>query len=126
MDTDHDPYVEGLRSGELRLQQCTSCGAVQFYPRAYCASCRSVDLRWLPASGQGTVYSFTIVRRAPSKALAEHAPYLLAVVELAEGPHVMANLVGCAPEDVRIEQPVRLEFASWSDEDPRPVFRPVS
>jgi hypothetical protein len=125
MDTDHDLYVEGIRAGELRLQKCSSCGAVQFYPRAYCTTCRSADLRWQPASGDGLVYSYTVVRRAPSKALQEHAPYVLAVVELAEGPRVMTNIVGCDPADVRIEQPVRLEFASWNGEEPRPVFRPV-
>jgi len=126
MNTDHDAYVEGLQREELLLQRCVACGQVQFFPRRYCTTCQSSELEWVSACGAGIVYSFTVVRRPPTAALAEHAPYVLAIIELSEGPHVMANVIDCDPGGVSIEMPVELGFASWEGEDRRPVFRPVA
>ena len=119
-----EPWFEGCNRGELLLQQCTSCAAHQFYPRTLCTRCGSAALAWVESSGSGQVASFTVVRRPVSKAY--QAPYVVALVELAEGPRLMTNIVGCAPEEVCIGMPVTVTFESWSDDVSLPVFTAAS
>lgn len=107
---------------ELRLPRCQDCAAFHFYPRSRCPECGSARLEWQPVSGDGTVYSYTVVHRAPAPEFAGEVPYVVAVVALAEGPHLMSRIVGIAPEAVRIGMAVRARF-----DHPRknPVFAPV-
>jgi len=104
------PFWDGLREEKLLVQRCRSCGRLQHYPRPHCIVCLSQELEWAPMSGKGTVYSFTIVRRAAHPAFAADVPYVLAVIELQEGPHVTGNVVGTPPEAVRIGMPVTAVF----------------
>jgi uncharacterized OB-fold protein len=110
------PYWEGLTAGELRLQRCGDCGRYVFYPRSVCPHCLGEGLEWVPTSGRGRVYSFTIVRRAMNPAFAAEVPYVFAIVELDEGPRVTTNIVNCAPEDVRVDMPVKAAYDSVTSE----------
>lgn len=119
------PFWAGTRAHRLMLPRCRSCVAYHFYPRTLCPYCGSADLEWVEASGRGSVYSFTIVQRAPSPAFKDKLPYVVAVIALQEGPHLMTNIAGCAPTDVRIGMPVRV---AWEDLDPDatlPYFVPA-
>ena len=80
------PFWDGLREGEIRLQRCDECRRVQFYPRPHCRYCGSLALTWEALSGEASVYSYTVIHRAPFAAFADDVPYALAVVELAGGP----------------------------------------
>lgn len=95
--------------GRLLLQRCSACAAVVWYPRGICPRCSSVGLEWFAASGRGFVYSFTINRRGIGP-YAGVGPYVLAYVELEEGPRLLTNIVDCDPEAVRIGQPVEARF----------------
>jgi uncharacterized OB-fold protein len=116
------PYWQGCRESKLLLQRCAACGRQQFYPRAICAACSSPDLAWAAASGRGRVKSYTVIRRAVSAAYEPDVPYVVALIELAEGPTLMSNIVGAPPEQVRIGAAVRVRFDAWSDELRLPVF----
>lgn len=118
------PYWDGCREGRLLLQCCAGCGAHQFYPRSMCASCDGETLEWVQASGRGRIRSFTVVRRPVSKAYAAQTPYIVALIELAEGPTMMSNVVDCTPEEAVIGLPVEVVFEQWSDEISVPMFRP--
>jgi uncharacterized OB-fold protein len=109
------PYFEAARRGALRIQQCRSCRQYVFYPRAWCPVCRDTGLDWVDVSGRGLVVTFSTVRQAPSPAFAADLPYVLAVIELAEGPQMMANIVGMAPELVHVGLPVRVVFEQRGD-----------
>jgi uncharacterized protein len=117
------PYWEGCKRHELRIQRCAACGQYQFFPRIYCASCFSDRVEWIEASGRGKVQSFTIVRRPVSPAFAGDVPYIVALVTLEEGPTMMTNIVGCAPEKVEIGVPVEVTFEDWTEEISVPKFR---
>lgn len=104
-----EPFWEGLASGQLRLQRCGDCDAVVWYPRGLCPQCSSLILAWFTASGQGVVYSYTVVRRTEGP-FAAAVPYVVAYVELAEGPRVLTNLVDCEPGQVHIGQAVECVF----------------
>jgi uncharacterized OB-fold protein len=116
-----EPYWQGCRDGVLRLQHCKGCGRYQFYPRNLCSHCSGRELAWRDASGRGRVATFTVVRRGVSRAY--EAPYIVALIDLAEGPRMMSWLVDTAPEDIVIGAPVTVDFQAWSDELSMPVFR---
>lgn len=116
------PYWQACREGRLLLQRCAACGHRQFYPRVICTQCGSEQLAWFDAAGRGRVKSFTVIRQAVSAAYAADVPYIVALIGLAEGPTMMSNVVGCAPEEIRIGAAVRLSFAAWSAEISMPVF----
>jgi uncharacterized OB-fold protein len=104
------PFWEGTRARQLRLQRCRDCGRHVFYPRPVCPFCLSEHLDWVTASGKGKVYSYTVVRRAMHPAFREDVPYVLAIVELEEGPRLSTNIVGVVSEEVRVDMPVRAAY----------------
>jgi len=115
------PYWDGCNAGELRLQQCRACNRHQFYPRNFCSHCGGRELDWVPASGTGTIASFTVVRRGISKAYP--APYIVALIDLQEGPRMMSNIIAAEPEQVAVGARVSAEFAQWSETISLPVFK---
>jgi uncharacterized OB-fold protein len=119
-----EPYWLAANQHELKLPRCVACTKFHFYPRSACPHCGAVNLEWQPVSGKGEVYSYTVVHRAPSKGFAEMLPYVVAVVALTEGPHLMTRLTQVQPEAVRIGMRVQVEFEKQDDETTLPVFRP--
>ena len=115
-------YWEGCRQGKLMIQRCGSCGHYQFYPRLVCTSCMSTPVEWARASGRGKVVSFTIVRQAISQAYAAEVPYVIALIQLDEGPTMMSNVIDCDPEQVKIGMPVEVTFETWSEDLTVPKF----
>ena len=94
-------FFEGAKQGRLVLPRCTACGFVIWFPREICPECGSQDVDWFEASGSGSIYSCTVTRRIPGS-WGKAAPFVLAYVELDEGPRVMTNIVDCDPEQVAI------------------------
>jgi uncharacterized OB-fold protein len=119
------PYWEGCRQHQLRIQRCAVCQIYQFFPRIYCTKCFSDRVEWVKASGRAKVLSFTIVRRPVSPAFADEVPYIVALVTLDEGPQMMTNIVGCAPDEVTIGMSVEVTFEDWSEAISIPKFRPT-
>ena len=117
-----EPYWEGCREGELRLQRCTRCERFQFYPRIVCSHCGHDELQWEPVSGRGRVASFTVVRRGISPAYT--APYVVALIDLEEGPRMMSEVVDCDPDSVAVGASVAVRFEPWGAEQELPVFAP--
>lgn len=112
------PFWEAAAEGRLLLKRCRSCGEVHYYPRAYCPFCGSGETEWQPASGGGTIYSYSVMRRA-------EAPYAIAYVTLDEGVTMMTNLVDCDLDAIRIGQRVRLVFKPTEGGPPVPAFTPA-
>jgi uncharacterized OB-fold protein len=115
------PFWEATAEGRLVLSRCLRCHATIWYPRAVCPECGSLDTEWYEASGRGTVYSFTVNRQRSYFA----EPYVVAYVELDEGPRIMTNIVDVDPEDVAIGQPVRVVFGRAGDGPVLPRFAPA-
>jgi uncharacterized OB-fold protein len=122
IDADSLPFWEGTRRGELLIQRCTACDKRQFYPRLRCVRCGGA-VTWIAASGAGRVYSYTVVHRAAHEAFAPHVPYVVALVDLAEGPRMMSRL-RVAPDAARIGQDVHVAFERVTDDVTLPVFEP--
>ena len=119
------PFWEAAKRHELQIQRCGSCGMHVFYPRELCPECFASNLQWIKVSGKGTVYSFTIAQQATHHGFAEEIPYVIAIVELAEGPHLTTNITGCKPEEVRVGMPVVTAFDDVTPERTLVKFRPA-
>jgi uncharacterized OB-fold protein len=108
-------FWDGVQRETLLIRKCRDCGRRQFFPRPVCVECMSANLDWEESSGRGRVYSFTLVRvpRHPAfrKQVEETGqPVIFAEIELAEGVHMLGQMVGCRPEDVQLGAPVRVAF----------------
>lgn len=116
-------YWESLNAGKLCIQRCTACGLLQHYPRPFCVTCLSSDLEWKEVSGRATLFSFTIVRRAASPAFAPDLPYVLAIVELEEGPHMTGNVIGTPVEEMVVGMPLELTIVPAGDGQSLPQWK---
>ena len=116
------PFWAGCARHELVLQRCAACDATVFYPRSVCPHCFSDRLDWAPVSGRGTLYSYTVARRPTHRKLADRVPYVIAIVELDEGPRMTSTVVGTDPEELSVGLRLQVDFDQ--DEDVTfPVFR---
>lgn len=125
-DTKH--YWEGVKAGELRYQTCDACSKVNFTPTAHCQSCGSNALSWHVSKGEGSVYTYSVVRQNRIPGFVELGAYAVAYVDLDEGFRMLTNVVGTAnpTTDISIGQRVRVEYEQQdSGEYPIPVFRPI-
>jgi uncharacterized OB-fold protein len=116
-------YWEGTREEQLLLQRCDECEEIRHPPTPSCPTCRSV--KWTPvaADGHGTVYSAVIPRHAPSDAFG--SGYVVALIDLADGPRFVANVDALDPYDVKIGSPVELYFQTIENGYHLPQFRLV-
>lgn len=118
------PYWEYCRKHELRMQKCLQCGHIRFPISVICPKCHSMEAEWAKLSGKGTIYSFTIYRVPYHPAFKDDIPYVVAIIQLDEGPRLESNIIGCRVEDVRIEMPVEVAFDDVTSEVTLPKFRP--
>jgi uncharacterized protein len=119
------PYWQGANRGELLIQRCDGCGHVFHPPLPVCPACGSSAWSWQPASGRGKVFSYTVVLQAAHPDFADRVPYVAALVELEEGPRMVADILEIAPEDVRVDMPVRVEFVEVAAGVKLPQFVPA-
>ena len=115
IDWESRAYWEGAGRGELVLQRCRACQVVQHRPRGLCVSCLSDDIEHFVASGRGEVYTYSIVHQNQMPNFRNALPYVVAYVQLEEGPQLLTNIVGCEPGSVSIGMPVRVDFVPTED-----------
>ena len=118
------PFWEGCRRHELLLQRCARCRTFWFPPSILCPECLSTAWEWTKISGRGEIYSFVIFHRTYHTGFADEIPYVVAVVELEEGPRLMSNIIECEPHAVRCEIPVEVVFEDVSETVTLFKFRP--
>jgi uncharacterized protein len=116
------PFWDAAKRHELMLQRCGACGQFIYYPRDRCPHCFADQLEWERASGFGKVYSYTVVYRASSRHFME--PYVLAIVELNEGPKMTTNIVA-DPKAVHVDMPVAVYFDDVTPDRTLVKFKPA-
>jgi len=114
-----ETYWQGTKDGKLMLKKCNACGETHFYPRAICPHCFSDDTDWYEASGKGTIYTYSVMRRA-------EIPFVIAYVTLDEGVTMMTNIVECDFDSVEVGQAVEVIYRATEGDQALPVFRPAS
>jgi uncharacterized OB-fold protein len=117
-------YLDHAAEGRLAVPECRDCGETHFPPRVVCPYCLSSALDLRESAGEGTVYSFSVVHLDYHPEWGDETPYVNALVDLDDGPVVFANLVGCDPETVAVDDPVTVTFRRVGDRT-LPMFTPV-
>ena len=108
-------FWDACALGKLMIGKCDACGKPHYYPRALCPFCFSNRTELQQVSGNGVIYTYSVMRRAP-------IPYAIGYVTLAEGPTIMTNIVDCDLDQLRIGQAVRLVFKKSEGGPPVPMF----
>jgi uncharacterized OB-fold protein len=123
------PFWEAAARQTLVMQRCRDCLAYVWTPRPACFECGGARLDWLPLSGRGRIYSFTIIRqvagRGSSAAFEKEIPYLVAWIDLDEGPRLLSNVVGCPVDSAGIGMEVSVVFEQVSAQIWLPKFTPA-
>jgi hypothetical protein len=117
------PFFAAARRHELVAQRCRGCGTYRLPARDLCSRCLSREASWERVSGRGTVFGVTVMHQSYHPAYT--TPYAVVVVELEEGARLISNVVGCAPDEVRVGMPVEVVFEELSAEVTLPKFRPL-
>jgi len=116
-----DPITARLwaagRKRRLFLQHCRKCGHHQFYPRNFCLACESAAVEWVEAMGTGVIYSMTVTRVPIFPDMPP--PYVVALVQLTEGPRLLSNIVG---KPCQIGDAVRVTWRERAGAPPLPIF----
>jgi uncharacterized OB-fold protein len=123
---DTAPFWEALTRDTFLLLRCTACATHIWYPRKFCPACHSTEADWVTASGRGRIYSFTVVHRSALPGWAGSTPYVIAYVELDEGPRVLTNVVNGDPEALAIGDPVRVVYSSADEGSALFRFEPAN
>jgi uncharacterized protein len=112
-----EAFWEATKDGKFMLRYCGDCEKTHWYPRAICPHCFSDNSEWREASGRGTIYTYSVTRRA-------NPPYAIAYVKLEEGPTMISNLVDCSYDDLAVGQAVELTFKQSENGFAVPMFKP--
>ena len=119
------PFFDGTRNGQLMIQRCQGCETYHSPGTVRCTECWSESLEWVQASGQGTLFTYSVVHHAPHPAFRSEVPFVIAVVELEEGPRLNTNIVGGPNDQLQVGMPVQVAFEALSDEISIPKFHPA-
>ncbi|MFC4520872.1 Zn-ribbon domain-containing OB-fold protein [Cupriavidus pinatubonensis] len=115
---DNTEFWAAAREGRLLVRHCNDCGKPHWYPRTLCPFCMG-ETTWKASAGRGTVYSYSVTRRAGP------TPFCMAYVTLDEGVTMMTRIVDCDLDTVHIGQRVELTFTPTDNGPPMPTFRPL-
>jgi uncharacterized protein len=119
------PYFDGAREHKLLFQRCVRCSEAWHPPMPICPACHSFEFEWVAAAGLGTVYSYTVVHHPTHPAFQDQVPYVVAIVELDEGPRIVANIRNCSVHEVQGGMRVSVLFEDLTDEVTLPQFEPA-
>ena len=125
VNADTREFWSGCREHRLKFQKCSACDHVRWPPAMLCPECHSEETEWIVSGGVGTVYTFVVYHVAYLPEFEEDLPYVVASVELDEGPRLLTNVVGCAPERVSCGMGVEVVWEDVTEEVSLPKFRPL-
>jgi len=121
---DSKEFWIGCKAHELRFQKCKACGHVRWPASIFCPLCFGRETEWIISEGKGRVYSFAVYHIAYHPGFESELPYVVAIVELEEGPHILTNIIGCQPDEVTCEMRVEVIWEDIIEEFSLPKFRP--
>jgi uncharacterized OB-fold protein len=124
INSDSKEFWVGHKKHELRFQKCKACGHVRWPASIICPVCYSKETEWMVAGGKGRIYTFVIYHVAYHPGFQNDLPYVVADVELEEGPRLLTNIVGCRPDEVRCEMLVEVIWEDITEEFSLPKFKP--
>lgn len=125
-DAGTQPFWDGVAEGRLLIKRCRDCSRAHFYPRSFCPHCWSQEVEWEQAEGLATLYTWSVVHHNDLPPFNQWVPYIAAIVELAEGPRMMTNVIDCPVTGLRAGLDLELACQAADGTPPLPFFRPRS
>ncbi|MFV8817940.1 Zn-ribbon domain-containing OB-fold protein [Haliea sp. E17] len=119
------PFWEGCREGRFLLHRCNLCQQ-HYWPASRCVEHGDADMQWVEASGRGTLYTYTVMHRAYTPDTRDKVPFVIAVVQLEEGPFYHSNILDCACDAVSIGMPLDVVLQPHDSGLTIPQFRPLT
>lgn len=118
-------YWESANQNKFVIQKCKDCGEYNFMPRMVCPNCFSDQLEWVEAAGKGKVYSYSIVLNNAPTAFASDVPFVLAIIQLAEGPKMVSNIIDVDFEKIQCDMDVEITFERLNEDINLPKWKPA-
>ena len=116
-------YWQAAKRHEFVAQKCRGCGYIHLPPGPACTNCLSNDQEWVRLSGKGAIYSYGVYHQLWHPGFTEDIPYNVALIELAEGPQIISQVIGCKNEDLACGQEVEVVFDDVTNDASLPKFR---
>jgi hypothetical protein len=123
VNEDNREFWTGCRNHELRFQKCAGCGHVRWPASLVCPVCLGREFHWIVSVGRGSIYTFVVYHVAYHSGFQDDLPYVVAVVQLEEGPRLLTNIVDCPIAEISCEMPVKVTWKDINEEISLPVFR---
>ena len=123
LNEDTKPFWSGCKEHQLRFQRCKDCGHIRWPASMICPECYGQNTEWIVACGKGNIYTFVVYHMAYHPGFENDLPYVVAIVELEEGLHILTNLVGCSPDEVKCDMPVEVTWEDITEEFSLPKFK---
>ena len=118
------PFWTGLHEGEVRMQHCTACDSYQHPPESFCYACGSTEIEWETVAAHGEVYSFIVVHQPYHVAFRDRIPYVVATVQLDEGPRMLGPIFDIDRDSISIGMRLQPRIEALSDEGAALFFEP--
>jgi len=119
------PYWQAAREHRLALPKCEDCQKFWFPPSRTCPHCLSANFSFQDVSGKGKIFSFVTFHRVYRPAFANDVPYVVALIELDEGPRLLSNIMGVTHDQVKCEMRVEVVFDDYDEDISIPKFKLV-
>jgi len=120
------PFWDAAREGRLVYKACLDCGHVDHPPYLYCTACNGDRSEWRAAAGKATLVAYAVNTYGVPAAFIEDLPYVLAIVQLPEGPRMISNIVGCDPTTLRNGMSLEVVFHQAAPGVVLPKWRPAA
>lgn len=127
-EVETEKFWEATKQHKLTYPQCPDCGTIVWYPRSWCTGCGGKNLVWKESSGNGTLYTYSVVRQNRNPAFKDLGAYAIGFVDLDEGVRIMSNIVGVANPvtDIKVGMRVKVQWEDQGDgQVSLPMFAPA-
>lgn len=124
INSDVKPFWDGCKNRELKFQKCQACGHVRWPASIICPKCYKKETEWVISRGHGTIYTYSVYHTAYHTGFINEIPYVVAIVELDEGPHLLTNIIDCNPQEIKIGMDVTVVWDDVTPEITLPKFKP--
>lgn len=120
------PFWDAAKEHRLVLKKCSKCGNIDHPPYLYCTNCHADEHEWVEASGKGTLYAYAVNTFGVPFPFWDDMPYVLAMIDLPEGPRMISNIVQCEQDELKNGMELEVVFDDVSEEISLPKWRPAS
>lgn len=125
IDADGEAWWSAAQDRRLMVNTCRSCGRTSLYARPFCPHCWHDDVELIQATGRARLYTWSVIHKNAAP-FAARTPYVLAMVDLEEGPRLMTVVEDCRDEELRADMNLVVAFREDADGFVVPVFHPAT